>query len=166
MGNDNLKAQIAAMQKKFAEKAKGVHGELYKAVTKACLIVEAEAKREMTETEIDGSKTYGKRQHHPSAEGSAPAVDRGTMRQSVTHNVEQDGARVVGRVGSTIVNPPIGAFLEYGTSKMAARPWLQPAIRKNSAKIKEMIGKAVSGRSVSYGIEGATATVEASDAAG
>ena len=166
MANANLQAQIAAMQKKFEEKKNGVHGDLYKAVTKACLIVEAEAKREMTETEIDFSKTYGKRQHHPSVEWDAPAVDFGMLRRSVTHSVEQNGANAVGRVGSTITNPPYGAYLEYGTSKMAPRPWLKPAIAASREKIHKLLSEAVAGRKSGIGVEGAIASVEATDAAG
>jgi len=166
MANTNLQEQIASMKKKFEARATGAHGDLFKAVTKACLIIEAEAKRGMTETLIDGSKSYGKHNHHPSMAGSPPAVDTGMLRKSITHDVEQDGSRVVGRVGSTIGNPPYGAYLEYGTSKMAARPWLQPALKKNSTKIEELIKGSVSGRDVSYGLEGASLGVGATDAAG
>jgi len=166
---DDMKAQIEAMKAKFKAKAEGVHGGLYKAVAQSCLLVEAEAKREMTEAEINGSVTYyhGKHrniEHHPSVPGSAPAVDYGTLRQSITHDVDQEGAQVVGRVGSTITDPPYGAYLEYGTSKMAARPWLRPAIEKNKDKIKGLLGDAVAGRDVSVGVEGATAGLGVSDA--
>jgi HK97 gp10 family phage protein len=168
---DDMKAQIAAMKKKFAERAAGVHGGLYKAVSRACLLIEAEAKREMTEAEINGERTYYRGKHHriahnPSVPGSAPAVDLGTLRQSVTHDVTQDGSQVTGRVGSTIVNPPYGAYLEYGTSRMAARPWLGPAYQKNKDTILSLIGAAACGRDVSLGLEGPTLGVEASDATG
>lgn len=162
---DDLRAQIAAMQEKLKKQREGTHAGVYNAVTKACKLVEAEAKREMTEAEIDASKSYGKQQHHPSVPGSAPAVDFGTLRQSITHSVDQEESGAVGRVGSVITDPPYGQFLEYGTSKMASRPWLRPAIEKCKPKIKELLSEGAKGRDVSMGVEGATAGMGVSDAA-
>lgn len=166
MANPSLNEQVSGARKAFAEHAKGVHGELFRSVTKACLLVEADAKRLMTETEIDESKSYGKRQHHPSEPFSPPAVDMGLVRRSVDHKVVQDGSKVTGYVGSTIVSPPIGFFLEHGTSRMLMRPWLRPAIARNREEIHKIIGEAVRGRSVALGSDHRTGSLEAQNAAG
>jgi HK97 gp10 family phage protein len=145
-GKADMKKQIAALRKKFTDRARGAHGLMYKAAGKACALVERTAKEKMRDATTDNSITYGKRGHHPSVPGSAPAVDAGTLRMSVTHSVEQTATGAIGRVGSTITSPPYGAYLEYGTSKMSARPWLQPSLDENRAEIKEILGEIVKGR--------------------
>ena len=98
--------------------------------------------------------------------GSAPAVDYGMVRRSLAHDVEQDGSSVIGHVGSTITNPPIGLYLEDGTSTMAARPWLRPAFEKNKDKIMSLLGAAVEGRDISLGLEDSTLGMGVADVAG
>lgn len=55
----------------------------------------------------------------PSSAGNPPAVDTGTLRRSI--QINQDTASGDVEVGT---NLEYGRYLEYGTSKMAARPWL------------------------------------------
>lgn len=149
-GRDDVQKQIAAMRAKFKERAKFVRTEKVKAVERACLMIEVTAKRGMTDTEVDSSVSYA-HGHHPSVPGAYPAVDIGTLRMSVTHSVEAEGTRAVGRVGSTITDPPYGFFLEMGTSRMSARPWLLPSIDKNRDKIREMFAALVKGKDASSG---------------
>lgn len=101
-----------------------------KFVTYSCAEVERTAKTLMRDTSVDMNKTYGKKGHHPSLPGKAPAPDTGTLLQSITHSVKvtKDGAE--GEVGSILRNPDYPAFLEYGTSKMKPRPWLSAALIK------------------------------------
>lgn len=62
--------------------------------------------------------------HRASAPGDAPAVDSGDLRRSI-------GVQKIGegryRVGTNLKH---GLFLEFGTRRMAARPWLRPAAEK------------------------------------
>ena len=58
----------------------------------------------------------------PSAPGQPPAVQTGALRNSVVHQ-PATAANLVARVGT---NLPYGKLLEFGTSRMAARPWLGP----------------------------------------
>jgi HK97 gp10 family phage protein len=136
----DLNRQISEMQKKITEKSKRVHSTVYEGIVKACAIVERTAKEKMHNAIVDSSKTYGKRGHHPSVPGSAPAPDTGTMLQSVTHSVEEEGEKVIGYVGSVLKDPPYPSYLEDGTSKMAPRPWLQVSIDENREKIQSLIG--------------------------
>ena len=65
-----------------------------------------------------------------SVEGYAPAPDKGTLLQSVTHSVKVEGNEAIGEVGSIIHNSDYPRFLEYGTSKMKPRPWLSASLIK------------------------------------
>jgi hypothetical protein len=53
------------------------------------------------------------------------SIDTGTLRSSITYEVDED--KLVGYVGSNLKDPPYGAYLEFGTSRMKPRPWLKPA---------------------------------------
>jgi HK97 gp10 family phage protein len=128
--------QIAAMKKDFEEKRKSVDDETVQAVIDSCAEVERTAKLLMTNATTNPAVTYGKKGHHPSVPGSAPAPDSGTLRRSVTSSVEISEGLVTGRVGSTIQNPPYGAYLENGTSRMLPRPWLRPALDQSMDYIK------------------------------
>lgn len=57
-------------------------------------------------------------------------VDTARLRNSITHEVE----KTVGRVGT---NVEYAKFVEFGTVKMAPKPYLRPALHKNEKKIKD-----------------------------
>lgn len=59
------------------------------------------------------------RTHQASAPGQYPMTDTGRLASSVKFELPQTD--LVARVGT---NLKYGAFLEFGTSKMEARPWL------------------------------------------
>lgn len=146
----DLRAQIRKMQKDLQDKLSAMDD----AETKFCVTVAAEVERTaktlMRDTEIDTSKTYysgknGTIEHHPSIPGSAPAVDTGTLRMSVTHSVENEDGHAVGYVGSLLNNPPYGAYLEFGTSRMKPRPWLSTSVIKCRSFIEEAKNKILGG---------------------
>lgn len=99
-------------------------------VTLSSAELERTAKSLMRDTITNPDVTYGKKGHHPSYPGQAPAPDTGTMLQSITHSVEVKNDEVVGYVGSILNNPPYPRYLEYGTSKMKPRPWLSTSLIK------------------------------------
>jgi hypothetical protein len=139
----DLKKQVSDMQARFKARAETEHTNLYTQVAKSCMQVENTAKRKMTDAVTDDAISYGKRGHHPSVPGSAPAVDAGTMRRSVTHDVASFGGTVEGHVGSTIVEPNYPKMLEDGTSKMQPRPWLMPSLDENMGNIRANVKQAV-----------------------
>lgn len=119
---------------------------LEKVVGQACGIVQKDIMESMrdTPTQSVGYHTYNKKElHYPSLPNNPPAVDTGTLRRSITFDVETDESKVTGRVGSTILDPPYGAYLEFGTSRMIQRPWLRPALERNREVIKEHIKEGV-----------------------
>ena len=97
-------------------------------VSQSCAKIESTAKHLMRDTETNPDVAYGKRHHHPSIPGSAPAPDSGELMRSITHDVTSKGGQSVGHVGSIINNPPYPVYLEYGTTKMKPRPWLSASI--------------------------------------
>ena len=72
---------------------------------------------EMVETAADALSTVV-----PSRPGTPPADPSGALTRSLFAEIEADGAL---RVGS---DHPAAAWLEYGTRKMSARPFLEPAL--------------------------------------
>ena len=119
---------------------------LEKVVGQACGIVQKDIMESMrdTPTQSVGYHSYNKKVlHYPSLPNNPPAVDTGTLRRSITFDVETDESKVTGRVGSTILDPPYGAYLEFGTSRMIQRPWLRPALERNREVIKEHIREGV-----------------------
>ena len=66
----------------------------------------------------------------PSAPGRPPAMDSGRLRDSVFAETDADGLSA--RVGSDL---DYAAHLEFGTTRMAARPWLLPAFARMKPRI-------------------------------
>lgn len=67
--------------------------------------------------------------HQASAPGEAPASDSGILAGSV--KVVQP-SRSFGYVGT---DRQYGFWLEYGTTRMQARPWLRPSLEENRERI-------------------------------
>lgn len=60
-----------------------------------------------------------------SAKQACP-VDTGRLRASITHRLEQDSQGLYGLVGT---NVKYALPVEFGTGRMAAKPYLRPALR-------------------------------------
>ena len=68
-----------------------------------------------------------------SAAGDPPASDTGFLASQISSEVKTRGSEVIGIVTSAA---PYSAPLEFGTTNMAERPFLQPALRKSKDKIE------------------------------
>ncbi len=86
----------------------------------------------------------GKRRkfHRPSAPGEVPAVDTGILRASIAHEVVEDKNGVAGFVGVESA-VKYGLWLELGTRRMDARPFLRPALIRTRTAINAIFQKAV-----------------------
>jgi len=74
-----------------------------------------------------------RRTHRASAPGQAPASDTGNLVRNIkVKQKDQDTVEVES-------NAPYSAFLEFGTSKMLARPFLFPAFEKSKSKITQAV---------------------------
>ena len=74
-----------------------------------------------------------RRTHKASAAGEPPATDTGFLVSNIFLNFHTDG------LGASVESrADYSSFLEFGTSKMAARPFMQPALEENKPKIKRL----------------------------
>lgn len=72
------------------------------------------------------------RTHRASAPGEAPASDTGNLVSNIMVEDKQDSVEVQSRADYS-------KYLEYGTSKMEARPFLFPAYEKSREKIMQSV---------------------------
>jgi len=73
-----------------------------------------------------------------SAPGEPPKTDTGRLVSSINKTKYNYGFEYL--VGTNVRD---GGFLEFGTYKMLARPWLQPTFLKNKKDITKNINKSV-----------------------
>jgi len=75
----------------------------------------------------------------PSAPGDPPKRVEGDLVRSIVADVNSEPTRVVGTYGST--QGEKAKALEYGTKKMAARPFLRPPLLKRRDEIIRILAK-------------------------
>jgi len=88
-----------------------LNAQLKNGMVKACLLVERDAKK------------------------NCP-VDTGRLRSSITNRMEIEDKQLIGIVGTNVEYAP---YQEFGTSKMAAHPFLFPALESNKERIKDLL---------------------------
>ena len=71
----------------------------------------------------------------PSTGGEMPHADTGHLRKSIFHDVDEKRKTVI--VGTPV---KYGLFLEVGTSKMAARPYLRATVNQEKTTIGKILG--------------------------
>jgi HK97 gp10 family phage protein len=79
----------------------------------------------------------------PSAPGEPPKMVSRDLRNSIRHKVISTREGVIGIVG--VFDPTISKqarFLEFGTSKMAARPFMKRAVFNHTRQIFRFLGEA------------------------
>jgi len=74
--------------------------------------------------------------HQASSPGQPPASDNGKLVESISR--KRDGL-----VAIVWTELEYGKFLEFGTTHIAPRPWLTPAVEKNREKYPRELGKVV-----------------------
>lgn len=95
---------------------------------------------ELIQTEAQISITTGSvsgKNHVPSAPGEPPNNDTGVLANNI-ETVQKEPLLV--EVSS---NAPYSAALEYGTSKMASRPFMRPARDKKRREVEQLVKRAV-----------------------
>lgn len=82
-------------------------------------------------TDTDMKRHFSRKS--PSSPGRPPAVDTGNLKNSIV-------ARPAGRGKAEVsIGAEYAIYLEYGTTRMAARPFLRPAVERISEKAKEIV---------------------------
>lgn len=94
-------------------------------------MIEAEAEVSITAGSVSGKG------HVPSAPGQPPNADTRQLDSSI--DTIKKGELAV----DVISQAPSSAALEYGTHKMAARPFMRPALQKRKVEVDNLIAKAV-----------------------
>lgn len=74
-----------------------------------------------------------RRTHTASAVGDYPASDTGYLVNHIYSNIVGDGL-----TGEIVSSAEYSSFLEFGTSTMQARPFMQPSLEENRQKIKKL----------------------------
>lgn len=112
-------------------------------VTRGTLMVQNTAKESILKggTGRLYEKYEPRRSHRASAPNQPPASDTGFLVSNITINVESklDGS-VVGQI---ISSAPYSKHLEFGTTTMTERPFMQPALQKNKRKIQAMFKRGI-----------------------
>ena len=101
------------------------------ALYEAGQLIELDAERSITAGSVSGAN------HVPSAPGQPPNADT----RFLDSNIETE----IGGPGLVTVTSkaPYSAALEYGTSRIAPRPFMRPATERNRRKVVELVGDAV-----------------------
>lgn len=110
-------------------------------------IVLAAVSNDMRNTAIDSLDTVspgrdyvkpGGRTHRASKPGDAPNTDEGQLKSGLFASKKKKNEYAFGVSGV-----PYAKSLEYGTRKMAARPFIRPAFNKHKDEIAEEIDKII-----------------------
>ena len=107
----------------FKDNSKQVLAQMDKLISEALERIGLEWIKQVTE--IINSR-YGK-----------PIVDTGKFRQSMSYKVDIPNKKVI--VGSTLRDPPYSIYIELGTAKMQARPWLKPSVMEFIPLYQEIV---------------------------
>jgi len=112
-------------------------------VTRGTLMVQNTAKESIMKggTGRMYEKYEPRRSHRASAPNQPPASDTGFLVSNITMDVDVKADGSV--VGQIISSAPYSKHLEYGTTNMTERPFMQPALQKNKRKIQAMFKKGI-----------------------
>ena len=108
-------------------------------MAETCLHVQNKTKEKLSGNRT--GRTYRvpgtNRTYTASAPGEPPAQMHGQLRNSIQFRVK-GGRTVSGEVGSGLKKAPM---LEFGTRKMAARPFLRPTFQEELPEIKNILSR-------------------------
>ena len=135
MSIKNLKGFLERMEKRLIENPRDAVKPL---VTRSTMLVRNTA---VSSIQAGGSgetvqKYNPRRTHTQSAPNQPPASDTGFLVSNISTEVKSTRDGMI--VGKIISAAPYSKFLEFGTTKMTERPFMQPALEKNRHKIKKI----------------------------
>ncbi len=106
-------------------------------MAEAGLLVQSDARKSIQRGSRSGETvTIGGKTHTRSAPGEPPKTDTGRLVSNIFSILDADKQGVT--IGTDIL---YGKILEFGSSKMGARPWLQPAFDRMKPKIRERFNR-------------------------
>lgn len=119
-----------------------VREQVGKAVTGTAIMLRADVVERIQRGPASGvvyTKKNPNRVHQASAPGEAPATDTGRLANSI--EFDQVGP-LTATVGSRLI---YALYLEYGTSRMAPRPYFRPAVEAVRPKFERALERALAG---------------------
>jgi HK97 gp10 family phage protein len=128
---------IAALSRQLAELAGDADAVMTEVVTNLAVDTQREAVQGIQRGPATGAvRPDGSR---ASAPGEYPMSDTGRLANNVVANLPTSG-NISAEVGT---NVQYGRYLEFGTSRMAARPWLLPSFNKAKAGVEGKLKRAI-----------------------
>jgi len=117
-----LPIEVGVIFNSFREKQYNrITGHLPGNIQKACELVQAEAKANVSQTG-----------------GKHPQIKTGQLRDNIKTNIYQKGKTVKGFVGIT-QDEFYGRMLEFGTIRIPAYPWLFPALKAKQNEVQRLL---------------------------
>ena len=98
---------------------KGIKSDLEKGMERVGLIVERQAKINVTKSPPEH-----------------PQVQTGRLRSSIIHQINKVGNEIIAEIGTNVL---YGKYLELGTINHSPYPWLFPAVEMNRNKIADIL---------------------------
>jgi HK97 gp10 family phage protein len=128
---------ISALSRQLAELAGDADAVMTEVVTNLAVDTQREAVQGIQRGPATGAvRRDGSR---ASAPGEYPMSDTGRLANNVVANLPTSG-NISAEVGTNI---QYGRYLEFGTSRMAARPWLLPSFNKAKAGVEGKLKRAI-----------------------
>lgn len=140
---------LAEVQKRLKRLGVNMDRELPEVVRATTLAVSGTAQTSIaqgTKSGVTYQKTNPNRTHTASAPGEAPATDTGALVQSINTRFSQGGLQ-----GVVFTPLDYGAYLEFGTSTIRARPWLLPALESQRSAWRARLRRVVDDASQGLG---------------
>ncbi len=130
---------IRQFNQKMDQRIRNVEKEVEKRMVRSVELVRGHAVRNIARGSKSGTtrQLYNpRRTHTSSAPGEFPASDTGFLVSSIVLDIDTNG------LGANVESrADYSQALEFGTSKMAARPFMQPALAENKPKIRRLAKK-------------------------
>lgn len=133
---------LERLKKKYANLNLQIEKEVQATLFVSAKQIEGDAKKSILRGQKTG-RLYQRRSvsHRASAPGEAPANDTGRLANSINAQVGRQANEAEVRAGGGIVR--YARMLEFGTIRMAARPFMFPAVEKNKKWIQARMKKAI-----------------------
>lgn len=114
---------------------------LKREINLSAILIQSEAIKSISKGSRSGVRyKRGGKMGQRSAPGEFPKTDRGRLVASIKTDSPPAAKGLIARVGT---NLNYGRFLEFGTLKMAARPWLVRTLKLNIKTISQKISNEV-----------------------
>ena len=95
--------------------------------------------------ELSGEALVGLAEHIVEDAKALCPVDTGSLKRSIRYERDPDGSIIIAAGGGGVINPrtrrevDYAAYVEFGSSRSPAQPFLQPALEKNLPNLEPLL---------------------------